>query len=47
MTGVITFRHIATNAHIVVAEYGWKVFARCVVAAVRGESRTFLSIVWE
>lgn len=47
MTGVITFRHIAANAHIVVSEYGWRVLARCVVAAIRGQRRTFLSIAWE
>lgn len=47
MVGVITFRHVVVNAHIVVQGYGWRVFGRCVVAALKGERRTFLSIAWE
>lgn len=46
MSGVITFRHVAANAHTVVQGFGWKVLARCILAAIKGEKKTFLAIAF-
>lgn len=46
MNGVITFKHVFLNAHIVVHEFGWLVLARCVYAVLTHQHRTFLSIVF-
>ena len=44
MTGVITTRHVLRHPILVVRGFGWKVFARCVLATVCVSHETFLSI---
>ena len=45
MSGVIRLRDVAVHPVLIVSEYGWVVFARCVWAGVTGSKATFLSIV--
>lgn len=47
MAGVITLRHVLAHPRLVIAGFGLAVFCACLAAALRGESRTFLSIIVE
>lgn len=47
MQGFITTRHLITHAPVIVGEFGWKVYFKCVAQCVLPHRRpmTFLSVV--
>jgi hypothetical protein len=46
LVGVITTRHIVLHSRLIVREFGWHGWARCVRASVSCTPRTFLSVIW-
>jgi hypothetical protein len=44
MTGEIRGRDVALNAALVVRGFGWTALLRCIVAVLRRERVTFLSL---
>jgi hypothetical protein len=47
MQGFITTRHLFTHAPIIVGEFGWRVYLRCVAQCIlpRRRPATFLSVM--
>jgi hypothetical protein len=45
MRGFITTRHLVTHARLIIQQFGWRVYLRCVLYCLRpGKPVTFLSI---
>lgn len=45
MVGVITTRHLVTNARVIVAEFGLRCYLRCWRRVASGKPVTFLEVV--
>lgn len=46
MRGTITTRHLLTHARIILGEFGWKVYLRCLMRSVVAPGKTtFLGCV--
>lgn len=46
IVGVVTSRTVLTHPALIVRLYGFRTFARCLVAIATGAHVTFLSLVW-
>lgn len=46
IVGVVDTRAVLGNAALIVRLYGFRTFARCLVAIATGAHVTFLSLVW-
>lgn len=46
ISGVITTRTLFTHGRLIVREFGFSTYIRCIVTVVRGEKTTFLALVW-
>lgn len=47
MRGVITARHVVSNARLIMREFGFRCLVRCMRACLFGPRTTFLDIAWE
>lgn len=47
MTGVISAKHLVTEAAGIIREFGFKLYARCVFKTLTGQKFTFLDMVME
>jgi hypothetical protein len=49
MRGVITTQHLVTHGHVIVSEFGWSAYLKCVLAVARAQYThkqvTFLEII--
>jgi len=46
LSGVITTRHLVTDATAIVRGFGWRCYWRCWRAVLTGERTTFLACAW-
>jgi hypothetical protein len=46
MRGVVTTRHLITEAATIVREFGLRRYLRCLVATIRRDRPTFLELIW-
>jgi len=46
MAGVITTKHLITEARAIIVGFGIRTYVRCWAAVLSGGKHTFLSLVW-
>ena len=47
MNGLITHKHLITQAHEIFVDYGWRIYLHCLLSVLKREKKTFLQVLVE